>query len=167
MVPMTAPRPDPARFTDLEMGAWAGFLHTHAVITRALSDALEREHGLTINEFEVLLCLSLNERLKLSDLAARVNLTPSGMTGMVARLSRRGLVARCTCTNDARTSYLELTTAGTVLFAAAADAHAGRVRAWFLSRVTDTEQHTLAEIWARFQDTPAPAGHPLPGSDTE
>jgi DNA-binding MarR family transcriptional regulator len=143
--------PDPAAFTDTQRRAWAGFLRTHAAVTRALSAALEDEHRLTINEFEVLLCLSLNERLRLSELASRVNLTPSGLSGMVNRLGRRGLVARCTCLDDARAGYLELTEAGSALFDTACDAHVRRVQQLFLGRLSDEEQTMLGQLWTRFE----------------
>lgn len=140
----------------MELGAWGGFLRTHAAITRALSAVLEDAYRLTINEFEVLLCLSVTERLRLSDLAARVSLTPSGMTGMVNRLTRRDLVARCTCPDDARSSYLELTDTGTALFTAASDAHIRWVQAWFLAHFSDDEQRTLGEFWTRIHTATDP-----------
>ncbi len=159
---MPAPNPEAAAFTPVQKSAWAGFLRTHSVVTRSLSAALEDEHRLTINEFEVLLCLSLNDRLRLSDLAAQVNLTPSGMSGMVNRLTRRGLVARCTCPGDARVGYLELTQAGTDLFEVACDAHVRRVQSWFLAHFTDAEQRTLAQLWTRFETGTDPGAQSTP-----
>src|SRR6266567_1153229 len=38
--------------------AWVSFLRSHAAITRELSAQLQREHGLTLNDYEVLLHLS-------------------------------------------------------------------------------------------------------------
>lgn len=131
--------------------AWSGFLRTHATVTRRLSAALEEQHGLTINEYEVLLCLALTpEHLQLSDLAGRAHLSPSGLTGMVNRLARRGLVRRCTSADDARAGYLELTAEGRDLFDRASRDHVARVRSGFLDRFSPAEQRLLGEFWARF-----------------
>lgn len=137
-------------FSPVQQSAWGGFLRTHATMTRALSAALEDEHRLTINEYEVLLCLSHPERLRLSDLAARAHLSTSGLTGMVNRLTRRGLVRRCTSPEDARSGYLELTDTGTDLVRRAAAAHVRRVQEWFLGRFSEPEQQALGEFWSRF-----------------
>ena len=41
-----------------QLEAWVAFLRSHAAITRELSVQLQREHGLTLNDYEVLLHLS-------------------------------------------------------------------------------------------------------------
>ena len=43
----------------LQLEAWVSFLRSHAAITRELSAQLQREHGLTLNDYEVLLHLSV------------------------------------------------------------------------------------------------------------
>ena len=40
------------------LDSWISFLRAHAAITRELSAQLQREHGLTLNDYEVLLYLS-------------------------------------------------------------------------------------------------------------
>src|SRR6266508_2753364 len=54
------------------------------------------EHGLAAAEFEVLLRLSRspNAELRMSDLAAQTSLTTSGITRLVDRLERSGLLRR-------------------------------------------------------------------------
>ena len=41
-----------------QLEAWVSFLRAHAAITRELSAQLQREHGLTLNDYEVMLHLS-------------------------------------------------------------------------------------------------------------
>ena len=37
-----------------QLEAWVSFLRAHAAITRELSAELQREHGLTLHDYEVL-----------------------------------------------------------------------------------------------------------------
>src|SRR3954468_21633709 len=90
-----------------QLESWIAFLRSHAAITRELSAQLQREHGLTLNDYEVLLHLSHAEdgRLRRVDLAERVVLTASGITRLLDGLERGGFVAKDTCASDARVSY--------------------------------------------------------------
>ena len=66
----------------VELEAWINFLRAHAAVTRQFNAELLAEHGLTINDFDVLAQLSLapEQSLKRVDLSERVLLTPSGIT---------------------------------------------------------------------------------------
>ncbi len=94
--------------------AWVAFLRSHAAITRELSAQLQREHDLTLNDYEVLLHLSRADggRLRRVDLAERVLLTASGITRLLEGLEESGYVCKQTCPSDARVSYAKLTDAG-------------------------------------------------------
>ena len=79
-----------------QLDSWVSFLRSHAAITRELSAQLQREHGLTLNDYEVLLHLSHAENgmLRRVDLAERVLLTASGITRLLEGLERAGSSAR-------------------------------------------------------------------------
>ena len=98
----------------LQLDGWVAFLRAHAAITRELSAQLQREHGLTLNDYEVLLHLSHAEggRMRRVDLAEQVLLTASGITRLLEGLERAGFVCKETCASDARVSYAKLTDAG-------------------------------------------------------
>src|SRR4029450_2086923 len=83
---------------------WVEFLRAHATITRQLDAALREGHGLSLNEYEVLLQLWLTEEggLRRVDLAERLLITQGGVTRLLAGLARQGLVERAQCANDAR-----------------------------------------------------------------
>jgi DNA-binding MarR family transcriptional regulator len=154
-----AARSKPAVFTRRQKAVWAGFLHAHAAITRALSEAMEREHGLTLNEFEVLLCLS-DEPVRMRDLATRASLTPSGLTGLIDRLEGRGILRRCPCADDGRSYLVELTDEGRAVYEAAVDGHVRRVQDWFLARLSAEEHRVLADLWPRLAAPPRSGVHP-------
>jgi DNA-binding MarR family transcriptional regulator len=97
-----------------QIDSWVSFLRAHAAITRELSAQLQREHGLTLNDYEVLLHLSHAEggRMRRVDLAQQVVLTASGITRLLEGLERSGFVCKETCASDARVSYAKLTDEG-------------------------------------------------------
>jgi DNA-binding MarR family transcriptional regulator len=97
-----------------EITAWVGQVRAHASTTRRFNAELVVSHGLTLNDYEVLLHLyrADGHRLHRVDLAARVMLTPSGITRLLEGLERCGYVERASCEADARVSYAQLTDAG-------------------------------------------------------
>src|SRR5438876_8944654 len=143
-----------------QLESWVFFLRAHAAITRELSADLQREHGLTLNDYEVLLHLSHAEegRLRRVDLAERVILTASGITRLLEGLERAGFVTKETCASDARVSYAKITTAGTAKLREAAATHLRGVDDLFVGRYLRSELATLADLLSRL---------PLSGRPTE
>src|SRR5947209_19246252 len=122
--------------TTTTLDSWVSFLRAHAAITRELSAQLLREHGLTLNDYEVLLHLSHAEggMLRRVDLAERVLLTASGITRLLDGLERSGYVSKATCSSDARVSYAKLTEAGAAKLKQAAVTHLRGIDELFLGR---------------------------------
>ena len=85
--------------TPTELVPFVNFLRAHAAVVRELSSELVSAHGLTINDYEVLLRLSRAEgsRMRRVDLAQEVLLTPSGITRLLEGLERSGFVERVAC----------------------------------------------------------------------
>jgi len=137
--------------TPPKLESWISFLRTHAAITRELSIQLQREHGLTLNDYEVLLHLSHAEggRLRRVDLAERVLLTASGITRLLEGLERAGLVCKETCSSDARVVYAKLTESGEETLHVAGITHLRGVEELFLGRYSGSELATLAELLSR------------------
>jgi DNA-binding MarR family transcriptional regulator len=146
--------------TDTRLESWVSFLRAHAAITRELSADLQREHGLTLNDYEVLLHLSHAEgrRLRRVDLAERVILTASGITRLLEGLERAGLVMKEHCDSDARVTYAKITPAGIAKLREAAKTHLRGIEELFVGRYSESELTTLAELLARL---------PLTGKPTE
>jgi DNA-binding MarR family transcriptional regulator len=134
------------------------FLRAHAATTRRLNAELVANHGLTINDYEVLLHLAhAPERmLKRVDLVERLLLTPSGITRLLAGLETAGYVERRACATDARVVYAELTEAGLAKLREARDTHLAGIHALFLDRFSAEERRTLAALLERL---------PLDGDD--
>ena len=147
-----APGGRPARFTEAERDAWTGLLRTHSIMVRRMEEMFRARHHLMYGEFEVLLRLSRapNRRMRISDLAAASLLTSSGMSRLVDRLERAGLVARESAPEDARGANATLTPAGQELLSAAAASDVALAREAFLSLYTRSELEQMGRFWARF-----------------
>jgi DNA-binding MarR family transcriptional regulator len=138
-----------------QLEAWVSFLRSHASITRELSVQLQHEHGLTLNDYEVLLHLQHAEggRMRRVDLAKLVLLTASGITRLLEGLERAGLVCKETCSSDARVVYAKITDAGLEAFHAAAKTHLRGIEELFVGRYSGSELATLAELLSRLPVT--------------
>ena len=139
---------------------WVELLRAHAALTRELNAQLVARHGLTLNDYEVLLHLAHapGRRLRRVDLVERVLLTPSGITRLLEGLQRLGLVERRACDVDGRVAYAELTDAGYERLREAAGTHVAGVRSLFGDRYSDEELATLADLLGRLtRNDPAPA----------
>lgn len=140
-----------AALTTRELRAWRGMLRTHATMTKALDAELEARHGLPLTSYEVLIFLqdAEEQKMRMCDLASSVLLSRSGLTRLVDRLERDGLLVRESCAADARGAFARLTPKGRELLDAARETHLAGVRAMFLGRLSDEEQELLGSIWAR------------------
>jgi DNA-binding MarR family transcriptional regulator len=141
-----------------ELAAWRGLLRIHAGMTKALDAELMREHRLPLSSYEVLLFLadSPQGRMRMSELAEGVLLSRSGLTRLVDRMEREGLLRRKRCEEDQRGWFAEITDEGRALFARARKTHLDGVRERFLSRLSRDEQRTLAALWEKV--SPGAAG---------
>jgi len=135
--------------TDDELAAWSGFLMGHAQIVRALDAELEREHGLPLSSYDVLIQLSLapDRRLRMFELADAIVLSRSGLTRLVDRLERAGLVERERGEVDPRQMYARLTDRGLEALAEATPTHIAGIKERFLERLSDEQTKQLAAIW--------------------
>jgi DNA-binding MarR family transcriptional regulator len=134
-----------------ELGAWRGLLRVHAGMTKALDAELLREHGLPLSSYEVLLFLAdaPGGRLRMSELADGVLLSRSGLTRLVDRMERDGLLRRERCEDDARGYHAAITGKGRALFDRARRTHLDGVRERFLSHLSREELRTLGALWEK------------------
>ncbi|MDT5027661.1 MAG: MarR family transcriptional regulator, and catechol-resistance regulon repressor [Micromonosporaceae bacterium] len=96
------------------------------------------EHGLSPAEFEALLRLgrSPGGALRMSDLAAQTQLTTSGITRVVDRLERDGLVERRACPTDRRGLFAHISEAGRSRLDAILPGHVELIERWLTGRLT-------------------------------
>ncbi|MCI0553768.1 MAG: MarR family transcriptional regulator [Anaerolineae bacterium] len=141
-------------FSECEQAAWGGFLGVYAYINRLIEADLREHSRITHVEFEVLLRLSWEptHRMRIQDLAAQSILTRSGVSRVVERLEKAGLVTREEAAEDRRGAYAILTEAGMERFRAASEKHIAFVRERFLGRFSEQELEQMAGFWKRFRE---------------
>jgi DNA-binding MarR family transcriptional regulator len=112
---------------------------------------LETEHGLTLNDYEVLLQLYFapEQAMRRVDIARAVLLTASGITRLLDGLERSGLVEKKACSTDARVSYATLTETGIAKFEEARAMHLADIDELFASSFSPEERDTLAVLLGR------------------
>jgi DNA-binding MarR family transcriptional regulator len=145
LIPKTSPR---------SAKAFGHLVGAHATLTRRLSAQLEKEHGLTMSEYEVLFLLSREEdhSMRRIDLSREVRLSPSGITRMLDRLEATGLVEKGSCAKDARVTYAVLTDAGMEKLRACAPDHLAEIERLIGERLSEEEVESLGTLLARLSD---------------
>jgi len=138
-------------FAETELAAWQGFLRAHAALVKTLDSELEAAHGLALSSYEVLAALDCapERRMRMCDLAERALLSRSGLTRLVDRLERGGLIARACCDDDARGSFAVLTSTGARALGAARTTYLAAVRRRFLDQFDEADRARLGSGWAR------------------
>lgn len=122
------------------VAAWSALLRAHAALMRQLGTDLEKQTGLSLGDFDVLGQLAqAGGELRMTELAARVFSSRSGLTRRVARLVDEGLVRRASADDDARGVVVVLTDAGVGRLIEAAPVHLRGVSDLFVARLSDQE----------------------------
>jgi DNA-binding MarR family transcriptional regulator len=143
--------PTTKRLSDREMRAWRAFLRAHSTITRALETDLVAAHALSLPEYGVLVTLveAPDHRLRMTELADRVLLSRSGLTRLVDRMQRSGLVDRFKCPSDARGMHAVLTDLGYQRLKESAGTHLRGVRANVTGQLSDEELDQLHALMSK------------------
>jgi MarR family transcriptional regulator, 2-MHQ and catechol-resistance regulon repressor len=92
-------------------------------------------------EFEVLMRLarSPGRRLRMTELAGQTSLSTSGVTRVVDRMDREGLIRREACATDRRSSYAVITEAGLDRLDQVLPGHLDLIQEWFIGRLTPAQ----------------------------
>jgi len=113
-----------------EQSVWRRLLCVQSRLFARLDADLVQNHHLSLGDYEVLVHLSEapHRCLRMTELAARLALSPSGVTRRLDGLVAEGLVVRRACPSDRRGSLAELTESGARSLEEAAATHVGGVR---------------------------------------
>jgi DNA-binding MarR family transcriptional regulator len=134
------------RLSETELRAWQALLHAHHDVIGTLDRDLRDGHALGFSEYDVLLRLARapDRALRMTDLAARVLLSPSGLTRLVDRLEARGFVERLTQPGDGRVALAALTDAGFAELRRASRTHLRGIRRHFTGKLTEPQLRNVA-----------------------
>jgi DNA-binding MarR family transcriptional regulator len=140
--------------TATEQQAWRGFLTATQKLFSAVDGQLQREAGIPLGYYEILVRLSEAEgrSLRMTQLAEASTSSKSRLSHAVARLEERGWVERSDCETDRRGQFARLTDAGFAVLAAAAPGHVQQVRRLLFDRLSPEQVDELAVISAAIAD---------------
>ena len=149
------PRTSAPPLGDQQFEAWKALLRAQAELICTLDRELQAERGLPITFFDVLIQLSAaGGRLRMSELADAVLLSRSGVTRLVDRMVRAGLVRREACPTDRRSMYAALTAKGKRALAQARPVHLRGVAEHFGRHLSDDEAKTVTAALGRMVASP-------------
>ncbi len=138
---MSAPSAQPHR------DAWAALCRTHAAVAGRLQEALTAAGLPPLSWYEVLSAVAVapEERLKMGDLAEALVISRGGLTKLVDRLVKAGLLERLFCETDRRVSYAALCPAGREMLAEMQPVMAGEIEATFAVNLSPREAGALRD----------------------
>jgi DNA-binding MarR family transcriptional regulator len=136
---------------EVEHAAWRGLVRVHASLVKELDAELEARHGLPLTSYEVLRSLRKSPagKLRMAELAEHALLSRSGMTRLIDRLEREGMVGRLSCDKDGRGCYAVLTEQGREAVDQARSTYLAVVRSGFLRHFSADELRGLGDLLTR------------------
>jgi len=142
---MSAPR----WLNEDETRAWRGWVIASEHLRAQLNRELQRDSGLSDADFAVLVQLSESpdQRVRMSDLAARMAWSKSRLSHQVSRMAERDLLTKENCPNDARGAFAVLTPHGLAEIQRAAPAHVESVRAHLIDLLTVEQVQALGDVF--------------------
>lgn|SRR5690242_13835768 len=139
------------KIPDLHLNAWRTFITVHAT----LIDQIDRELGeagqIPLHWYDVLIELAeaTDRRLRMHELAKAVVLSRSGLTRLVDRLEKEGLLTRQPDPADRRGSFAVITEKGLTALHKAWPIYAEGIVNHFARHLDDSEAKFLTEILGR------------------
>jgi DNA-binding MarR family transcriptional regulator len=142
--------------SDWRLAVWRDFLRTHNHLLRQLEHQLQAHGKIAIGSYDVLVQLAEapEGKLRMSELAEAVLLSRSGLTRLVDRLQKDGLVERQPDPEDARGMYTVLTAKGRDILRDASLVHLAGVSDLVLTRLSEAELRQLQALMIKLD----PAG---------
>ena len=140
--------PEPDAFSPGEFDAWRGLIRLREAVMREIDRRLRDEGLVSLADYGVLITLvtAPDMRLRMSDLGTQRMLTPSGITRVVVRLEKQGLVRREPDPADGRAAFAALTRPGLEALRRAQVVHHATVRELYLGRLTQRDLDRLARL---------------------
>jgi DNA-binding MarR family transcriptional regulator len=125
-----------------EQRAWRTYLRMSSLLPAQLNRQLQRDSGLTLPEYEVLVQLSEapGRRLRPFQICEALNWEQSRLSHQLTRMQRRGLIDRKECEADGRGAFVTLTETGAESILTAAPGHVAAVRQLIFDRLTDDQR---------------------------
>jgi DNA-binding MarR family transcriptional regulator len=125
--------------------AWGALTRTHAAIVGRLQEALAASDFPPLPWYEVLATVAdaPEQRMKMGDLAEAMVITRGGLTKLVDRLIKAGLMERTFCETDRRVSYATMLPAGSDLLEEMRPIVVAELKTAFAANLSDSQADAL------------------------
>jgi DNA-binding MarR family transcriptional regulator len=157
-----------APLTLAEETAWRALARAVIVLPKLLDRDLLESQGLSMTEYSALMNLSEQpgRSMRMSELANILPISISGLTRVVERLARQGLVERARAETDGRGQLAVLTAAGFARLEKAYPAHLASVRARVMDHLANIDLAAFTDAMAQIAEAgngpPLRRIHPAP-----
>jgi DNA-binding MarR family transcriptional regulator len=138
----------------LGVQAWSALLRAHAAVVQRIGAELERQTGMPLSWYDVLLELNAAEgrRLRMNDLGERVVLSRSRVSRVVDELEEAGYVSRQRHHDDGRVTFATLSEAGRAAFRRAAPRYLDLIGSMFAAHLDVRTLRTIRDGLQRVID---------------
>lgn len=133
------------KLDELPLKAWRTFITAHANVLAHIEHELEEAERIPLSSYDVLFTLWEAEgyRLRMHELARQVVLSRSGLSRLVDRLEKEGLLGRERTSTDRRGAYAVLTEKGVEAMRRAWPVYASGINQHFAAHLSEEEMTTL------------------------
>lgn len=138
----------PRWLTAREQAAWRAYLDMTAKLNARLNREMQRQSGISIADYSVLVQLSehVDARMRVLELARALGWEKSRLSHQLTRMQQRGLIDRSNCSEDRRGAWIVLTEKGRETIVAAAPRHVESVRRYMFSELDAGQVEALGRI---------------------
>jgi DNA-binding MarR family transcriptional regulator len=145
---------EPRWLDEAQQQAWRTYLAATQMLHARLGRELQSAHGLTMNDYEILVRLSdaPERRIRMTDLAELTLLSKSRLSHQITRMEQAGTVRREGCPTDQRGTFAVLTEEGWHRLAEAAPTHVESVRRYLVDVLTAEELQIIGKALGRVVD---------------
>ncbi len=142
---------EPRWLSGPEQKSWRKYLTGSQLLQTQVEADLRENFGIGLAEYEILVRLSEHENrsMRMAQLASDTTMSRSRLTHSVARMEKKGLLARCPIPEDGRGVNCAMTEAGWNLLVSAAPTHVESVRESLVDLLSPAEMAALGTIFSK------------------
>lgn len=132
---------------------WRRWIRVTSILPGAMSAQLLADSDISQADFAVLVNLSEapDRRLRIAELADRLEWERSRLSHQLTRMGKRGLIRREECTQDGRGAFAVLTDEGFDRVVEAAPGHARLVRHLFFDDLPESDLEAFGRVLERIE----------------
>jgi len=142
--------------SDDQQRVWRDYLAMSAALQSEMNRQLQRDCGLSLPDYDVLVALDERDACRVNELGERVGWEQSRLSHQLRRMEARGLIEKRGAGEDRRGATVQLTAAGRTALATAAPGHAELVRDVVFARMSPAQLRAvdrwITQVLARLRE---------------